>query len=122
MGASPCSRAKGDGTDLRILDAAGGAELHRFHFPGAHAVLVADQPGPDHLRAVTRGPEGTAPWQLWNLDLATGEAHPRPQLALTSLPFRRAGPWRALRGDGIVWFNLWTSHPVVVLRDGLPTT
>jgi hypothetical protein len=113
---------RGDGTELRVLDASGGAELHRFQFPGVHTVLLADQPSPNHMRAVTRGPGGTAPWQLWNLDLATGEAHAGPQLALTSLPFRRAGPWRALRGDGIVWFDLWTSHPVVVLRDGLPST
>jgi hypothetical protein len=111
----------GDGSDLRILDAGTGAELRHFQFPGVHTVLVADQPSPDHVRAVTRGPGGTAPWQLWTLDLARGEARPGPWLALTSLPFRRAGPWRSLRGDGVVFFDPWIARTVVVLRDGLPS-
>jgi hypothetical protein len=112
---------KEDGSELRLLDAATGAPLRRFHFPAVHTVLVADQPGPDHVRAVTRGPGGTAPWQLWTLNLATGEAHLGPRLSLTSLPFRGAGPWPALRRDGVVWFDPWTARTVVVLRDGLPS-
>jgi hypothetical protein len=111
-----------DGSGLRILDATTGAELRRFQFPGVRTVLVADQPSPDQVRAVTRGPGGTAPWQLWTLDLATGEAHSGPRLALTSLLFRRAGPWRSLQGDGVVFFDPWVARTVVVLRDGLPST
>ena len=90
---------------------------------GWQAVLVADQPSPDHVRVVTRGPAGTSPWQLWTLDLGTGEARPGPRLALTSLPFRGAGTWHgSLRGDGIVWFDPWNARTVVVLRAGLPST
>ncbi|HSS51321.1 MAG TPA: hypothetical protein VLX28_20450 [Thermoanaerobaculia bacterium] len=111
-----------DGSDLKILDPATGAELRRFHFPVVRTVLVADQPGPDRLRVVTRGPEGTAPWQLWTLDLATGEAHPGPRLALTSLPLRRTSGWRPLRGDGIVWSDPWNTRAVAVLRTGLPAS
>jgi hypothetical protein len=113
---------RGDGSDLRILDAAGGAELRRFHFPGVRTVLVADRPSPDDVRVVTRGPEGTAPWQLWTLHLATGEAHLGPRLSLTSLPFRGAGPWPVLRRDGVVWFDPWNARDLVVLRNGLPST
>jgi hypothetical protein len=111
----------GGGSELRILDAATGAELHRFQFPGVRTVLVADQLRPGHVRAVTRGPGGTAPWQLWTLDLATGEARSGPRLNLTSLPFRRAGPLPALHGDGVVFFDPWIARTVVVLRDGLPS-
>jgi hypothetical protein len=110
----------GDGSDLRLLDPANGAELRRFHFPAVHTVLIADQPSPGHVRVVTRGPKGTSPWQLWTLDLATGEAHLGPRLALTSLPFQGTGPWRSLRGDGVVWFDPWNARSVVVLRAGLP--
>lgn len=113
----------GNGSDLRILDAGAGAELRRFRFPAVYTVLMADQPSPDHVRVVTRGPEGTSPWQLWTLDLGTGEAHPGPRLALTSLPFRGAGAWRgSLRGDGFVWYDPWNARTVVVLRNGLPST
>lgn len=108
------------GSDLRILDAADGAERRRFQFPAISTVLIADQPGPELLRAVTRGSAGTAPWQLWTLNLATGETHLGPQLALTSLPFRGAGAWRPLRGDGVVWFDPWNARDLVVLRAGLP--
>jgi hypothetical protein len=108
------------GSDLRILDAANGAELRRFHFSAVRTVLVADQPSPDLVRVVTRGPGGSAPWQLWTLHLSTGEALPGPQLALTSLPFQGAGPWPNRRGrDGVVWFDSWSAREVVVLRDGL---
>ncbi len=110
----------GDGSDLRILDAATGMETRRFHFAGVRTVLVADEPGPDRVRAVTRGPRGTESWQLWTLDLASGATHPGPRLALTSLPFRKAGGWRPLRGDGVVWFDPWTARTAVVLRAGLP--
>jgi hypothetical protein len=110
----------GDGSNLRVLDASTGAELHRFPFPGVHTVLVADQPSPDHVRVVTRGPGATASWQLWTLDLATGEARPGSRLTLTSLPFRRAGPFPVLRGDGVVFFDPWIARTVVVLRNGLP--
>jgi hypothetical protein len=109
------------GSDLRILETAAGAELHRFHFPVVRTVLVADQPGPETVRVVTRGPGGSAPWQLWTLDLATGEAHSGPQLALTTLPFQGAGSWPSRRGsDGMVWFDPANAREVVVLRDGLP--
>jgi hypothetical protein len=111
-----------DGSDLRILDAAAGAELRRFHFPAVHTVLVADEPSLNRVRVVTRGPRGTEPWQLWTLDLLSGEAHPGPRLALTSLPFRKAGSWRPLRGDGVVWFDPWTARTTVVLRTGLPAS
>ena len=95
-----------DGSDLRILDAAAGAELRRFHFPAVRTVLVADQPGPQTVRVVTRGPEGSAPWQLWTLDLTTGEGHAGPRLALTPLPFSERGPWPSRRGgDGMVWLD-----------------
>jgi hypothetical protein len=110
-----------DGSDLRILDPAAGAELRRFHFPAVRTVLVADQPGPQAVRVVTRGPEGSAPWQLWTLDLTTGEGRLGPRLALTSLPFPEAGPWPSRRGgDGMVWLDPATAREVVVLRDGLP--
>ncbi|HEX3556789.1 MAG TPA: hypothetical protein VIA62_26500 [Thermoanaerobaculia bacterium] len=110
------------GSDLRILDAGSGAESRRFVFPGIRTVLVADQPAPDRVRAVTRGPEGTAPWQLWTLHLSTGQALPGPQLALTSLPFEGARPWPSRRGrDGIVWFDPRMARDLVVLRAGLPT-
>jgi hypothetical protein len=112
----------GDGSDLRLLDPANGAEVRRFHFPAVHTVLVADQPSLNRVRVVTRGPGGTEPWQLWALDLASGEARPGPRLALTSLPFRKAGSWRPLRGDGVVWFDPWTARTVVVLREGLPAS
>ncbi|HYX24354.1 MAG TPA: hypothetical protein VFC23_09405 [Thermoanaerobaculia bacterium] len=109
------------GSDLRILDAGSGVEIRRFHFPGVRTVLVADQPTPDRVRAVTRGPAGTAPWQLWTLHLSTGQALPGPQLALTSLPFEGAGPWPRMRGrDGVVWFDPGNGRDQVVLRAGLP--
>lgn len=112
---------EGDGSDLRLLDPANGAELRRFHFPAVHTVLIADQPSPGHVRVVTRGPKATSPWQLWTLDLGTGEARRGRRLSLTSLPFRGAGGWHgSLRGDGIVWFDPWTARTSVVLRDGLP--
>ena len=110
------------GSYLRILDAGSGAEIRRFAFPGIRTVLVADQPAPDRVRAVTRGPAGTAPWQLWTLHLSTGQALPGPQLALTSLPFEGSRPWPSRRGrDGIVWFDPRMARDLVVLRGGLPT-
>ncbi len=111
------------GSDLRILDAGSGAEIRRFAFPGIHTVLVADQPAPDRVRAVTRGSAGAAPWQLWTLHLSTGQAVPGPQLALTSLPFEGAGPWPRMRGrDGVVWFDPVNGRDQVVLRAGLPAS
>ena len=110
-----------DGSDLRILDAVAGTELRQFHFPAVRTVLVADQPGPETVRVVTRGPEGSAPWQLRILDLATGENRPGPRLALTTLPFPGAGPWPSVRGgDGMVWLDPTNARELVVLRDGLP--
>jgi hypothetical protein len=111
-----------EGSDLRILDAAAGAELRRFHFPGIRTVLVADQPNPQTVRVVTRAGSGTAPWQLWTLDLTTGEARPGPQVNLTTLPFPGSGAWPSRRGnDGVVWFDpFFNAREVVVLRDGLP--
>jgi hypothetical protein len=109
-----------DGSDLQILDAEG-TELRRFHFPAVRTVLVADQPGPETVRVVTRGPEGSAPWQLWMLDLATGESRPGPRLALTALPFPEGGPWPSRRGgDGMVWLDPANARELVVLKDGLP--
>ncbi|MFY9825587.1 MAG: hypothetical protein WAM82_29710 [Thermoanaerobaculia bacterium] len=109
-----------DGSDLKILDGATGAELRHFHFPGVRTVLVADQPSPQRVRVVTRGPAGTEPWRLWTLDLATGEAQPGPTLALTSLPFPGADQkLGSLRGDGVVWFDPWNARTEVVLRAGL---
>ena len=109
------------GSDLRFLDAATGAELRRFQFPAIRTVLVADQPRPDLVRVVTRGSDGSAPWQLWSLHLSTGEALPGPQLALTTLPFEGAGPWPQRRGrDGIVWFNPDSAREVVVLSAAVP--
>ncbi|MEA2603525.1 MAG: hypothetical protein QOF89_4517 [Acidobacteriota bacterium] len=109
------------GSDLRILDAGTGTELRRFHFPAVRTVVVADQPGPEIVRVVTRGAGGSAPWQLWMLDLSTGEARPGQRLALTTLPFLGAGAWPSSRGrDGMVWFDPASAREVVVLRDGLP--
>ena len=109
------------GSDLRILDAAAGAELRRFHLPEVRTLLVADQPGPQTVRVVTRGPKGSSPWQLWTLDLSSGQAHSGPRLALTTLPFEGAGAWPPRRGsDGMVWFDPVNAREVVVLRDGLP--
>ena len=111
-----------EGSDLRILDAAAGAELRRFHFPAVRTVLVADQPSPETVRVATRGGKGTAPWQLWMLDLATGESRLGPQIRLTTLPFQGTGPWPTRHGsDGVVWFDpFFNAREVVVLRDGLP--
>jgi hypothetical protein len=109
------------GSDLRVLDAATGAELRRFQFPAIRTVLVADQPRPDLVRVVTRGPGGSAPWQLWTLHLSTGDAHPGPQLALTSLPFEGVGPWPQKQGsDGVVWFNPGSAREAVVLSATVP--
>ncbi len=110
-----------EGSDLRILEPAAGAELRRFHFPGIRTVLVADQPSPETVRVVTRGGSGAAPWQLWSLDLTTGESRLEPQISLTTLPFQGSGPWPSRRGrDGMVWFDPVSAREVVVLRDGLP--
>lgn len=109
------------GSDLRILDAGTGAELRSFHFPAVRTVVMADQPTPGAVRVVTRGPGGSAPWQLWILNLSTGEARPGQRLALTTLPFLGAGAWPSSRGhDGMVWFDPASAREVVVLRDGLP--
>ncbi|HSS76959.1 MAG TPA: hypothetical protein VLV54_09455 [Thermoanaerobaculia bacterium] len=111
----------GEGSDFRILDARDGAEQHRFHLSGVHTVLVADQPGPDEVRVVTRGPAGTSPWQLWTLRLSTGEALPGPHLALSTLPFEGAGAWpKRLGRDGVVWFDPWSAREVVVLSAAVP--
>lgn len=70
---------------------------------------------------VTRGGSGAAPWQLWSLDLTTGESRLEPQISLTTLPFQGSGPWPSRRGrDGMVWFDPVSAREVVVLRDGLP--
>ncbi len=110
-----------EGSELRILDAAAGAELQRFRFPDLRTVIVADQPGPQTLRVVTRGAAGSAPWQLWNLNLASGESRLGPKLELTTLPLEGAGPWPLRRGgDGVVWLDFANARELVVLRDGLP--
>jgi hypothetical protein len=109
------------GSDLGILDAGTGAELRHFHFPAVRTVVVADQPTPGAVRVVTRGAGGASPWQLWRLDLSTGEAYPGQRLALTTLPFLGAGAWPSPRGhDGMVWFDPASAREAVVLRDGLP--
>ncbi len=92
---------KGEGSDLGLLDATTGAELRRFHFPAVHTVVVADQPSPDHARVVTRGPGGSEPWQLWTLNLATGEIHPGP-LDVVALPGSGPMALAARRRRGLV--------------------
>lgn len=106
------------GRELRIFTPDGHTELHRFPFPGAGAVAVADQPGENLLRVALWAPRSR--WEVRLLDLASG--------ASRSLGFQRLlSPWRGARHsapgsalattDGILCFDPLSFRERVVFKD-----
>ncbi|HEV7518078.1 MAG TPA: hypothetical protein VGR07_17400 [Thermoanaerobaculia bacterium] len=71
--------ATGGGRQLVLLSP-DGAVLHRFSFPGAHALRPAGEPSPGHLvlgiatHVTSREGKGLRRWESRLLDLATGES------------------------------------------------
>ncbi len=104
------------GRELKIFAPDGRTELRRFPFPGAGAVVVADQPGENLLRVALWAPRSR--WEVRLLDLASGGSR--------SLGFRRLlSPWRdrhsapgsaLARADGILCFDPLSFRERVVLK------
>ena len=106
------------GRELRIFTPDGHTELHRFPFPGAGAVAVADQPGENLLRVALWAPHSR--WEVRLLDLVSGGSR--------SLGFQRLlSPWRGdrlsaagsalARTDGILCFDPLSFRERVVFQD-----
>jgi hypothetical protein len=104
------------GRELRIVSPDGRSELRRFPFPGAHAVVVADQPGPDLLRVVVGTPK--SPWEVRILDLASGASRSLGARRLVSLGGRKPVTGSQLaQAQGFLWFDLLSFRERVLLKD-----
>jgi hypothetical protein len=104
------------GRVLILFSPDGRSELRRFPFPGAHSVVVADQPGADLLRVVVGAPK--SPWEVRVLDLATGASRSLGARRLVSLGGRKAVTGSQLaQAQGFLWFDLLSFRERVVLKD-----
>lgn len=108
---------------LRILGPDGRAELRRFDFPGALAVIPGDQPSPGSLRVVvsTRAPRPQ--WDLRLLDLDSGASRPLgPRRLVVPRNYPITGredsrPALALeKADGVLWFDPGSFQERVLLK------
>jgi hypothetical protein len=107
------------GQELRIVSPEGTAAMPPIHFPGARALIVADQPASGLLRAVTSRPGAPASsWDLWEVDLERGRARPLGPRHLASLkpPELARGPVDLQGQDGVVWFEPRALRERVALR------
>jgi hypothetical protein len=104
------------GRVLIVFSPDGRSELRRFLFPGAHSVVMADQPGADLLRVVVGAPK--SPWEVRVLDLATGASRSLGARRLLSLGGQRpVSGSRLAQAQGFLWFDLLSFRERVVLKD-----
>ncbi|HEV7518079.1 MAG TPA: hypothetical protein VGR07_17405 [Thermoanaerobaculia bacterium] len=83
--------------DLVLLSPAG-AELRRFHFPGARALRLGGQPLPDHLavEVLRESRDRASRGSLFDLDLSTGSTRPLGRPGLRPLAWPEAAPGNAV--------------------------
>ena len=105
--------------ELRIFSPDGHSELRRLRFTGVRNLAVVDQPAPGLLRVagLRTGAPGPS-WEVWRVDLATGNARSQGARRLAELkPPVIAGPRFSLEDkDGVIWYDPWGSRGRIVLK------
>jgi hypothetical protein len=108
---------------LRILSPDGRAELRRFDFPGALAVVPGDQPSPGSLRVVVSGRSPRPQWDLRLLDFESGASRslgPRRLVVPHNYPATGPGDERLAvaleKADGVLWFDFASFQERVLLK------